>query len=182
MNEELDEVLEDEEKRERFRIENDSQATWAMKKLREVLNKRHEQISIGEYEILMIKTWIEEVSGKYDYNIQYFEGLLKDYGRRQREEGVKTVTTPYGKIASRMAEFKINCANPDEFIEWAETALPQVVRVKKEMATSVIKELVKDGTLIADFESLKMITSDGEVMPAIVLVPPSLAVTITTEK
>ena len=182
MQNELDEIYENEERRERFRVENDSQATWAMKKLREVVKKRDEQLDIACQEMAILQRWMDEVKTRHSYQVQYFEGLLGDYARRQREEGVKTVTTPYGKVATRMSEFKVNCGNPDEFFKWAREAMPQVIRTKEEIATSVIKELVKQGVLITDFDTLKMITSEGEVMPAIVLTPPQVAVTISTEE
>jgi len=167
---------------ERFSIQNDSQATWAMKKLREVLKKQEEQLAITRNEISILERWMETVKDRHSYPVQYFEGVLSDYARRQREEGVKTVLTPYGKAATRISDFKINCSNPDEFLKWAKTYLPQAIRTKEELATSVLKELVKDGKLITDFEKLKMITSDGEVMPAIVLTAPSVTVTISTEE
>lgn len=179
---ELDEMYENEEQRERFRVENDSQATWAMKKLREVTKKRDEQLKIGDEEIALIRKWQEDIEYRHQYQIQYFEGLLHDYARRQREEGVKTVTTPYGKVATRIAEFKVSCHNPDEFLAWAEASLPQVVRVKKEMSVSAIKELVKSGVLITDFDSQKLVSAEGEVIPAIVVQPPQVAVTISTEE
>ena len=167
---------------ERFRVRNDSQATWAMKKLREVLKKQEEQLAIAKNEIAIMERWMESVRNKHSYAIQYFENVLGDYARTQREEGVKTVSTPYGKAATRLSEFKLNCANPVEFLNWARASLPEIIRTKEEMNVSAIKELVKEGKLITDFDKLKLITDNGEVMPAIVLTPPTVTVTITTEE
>jgi hypothetical protein len=186
---EIDEIVEsalhDEtsrEKAERFRIENDGQATWAMKKLRTVLKQQKEQLTIAEHEMALIQQWIDDVKRRNEWTVRYFENLLGDYARRQREQGVKTVTTPYGKVATRMSDVKIACSNPEEFIAWASENLPDGVRIKKEVAVSALKELIKSGALNAIYESQQLLTENGEVIPAINVVPPQVAVSISTEE
>ena len=174
--------VESREKAERFRIENDGQATWAMKKLRTVLKQQQEQVAIAEHEMALIQQWIDDAKKRNEWTIRYFENLLGDYARRQREQGIKTVTTPYGKAATRMSDVKIACGNPDQFIAWAEQNLPQGVRIKKEVAVSVLKEAIKSGELNAVYESQQLLTNEGEVIPAILVVPPSVAVRIVTGK
>lgn len=170
------------EKLEKWRIENDSQATWAMKKLREVLKKQDEQVAIAENEIAVIQQWLDAAKRRHEWTIRYFEGVLGDYARRQREQGVKTVSTPFGKVATRVTDWKIACADSEKFIVWAEANLPNCVRVKKEVAVSALKDAIKSGQLNPIAESQQLLTTEGEVIPAINVVPPQVAVSITTEE
>lgn len=98
-----------------FRVENDSQATWAIKKLRERVLKIRENERIAKEQLDAVADWLKDVNESLAREASYFEGLLTDYQRRERENR-KSIKLPWGTIKSRQSS---RVEVDDEFIEWA---------------------------------------------------------------
>jgi hypothetical protein len=159
---ELDAVLEDENKRVAFRIEDDSMATWAMRKLAAIRAKQKETEDIAEVEIQRVRDWVETVNRPLETNASFFEAILKDYGLRQRHEADrKSINLPHGKVATRAGSDKWNI-NGEILLPWLRDNFPELIKVKEEPSLSALKdafaERVKDG---------RVITDEGEVLPGV---------------
>lgn len=161
-----------EQDRERFRIENDEQATWAMRKLTAARARLDEIAHIAEAEIQRIQAWAERESREPMRDVEYFEGVLTEYGITQRAEGRKTVSTPYGSIKSRMGQPKYTFLDKDQFIEWAKANHPDWVAVKEEPALSVIKAATSE----------PVDPDTGEVIPGLTVDPASISYSIEVSK
>jgi len=149
----------------RFRIDDDSKASWAMAHYRRLKLKENENKMIAEAEIARIEGWLEDVNSSLKNNIDYFTSLLIDYGHTQRESDKrKTIKLPYGIISSKSGSDKWEVDN-ELFIPWADENAPDLVRIKKEPKMAEIKANLKsleDGTIL---------TSNGELVPGLVVTP-----------
>lgn len=161
------------EDRERFRIQNDSQAVWAMRKLASAKARLHDISLIAEAEIDRIQHWAEQQSREPMRDATYFEGILMEYGRAQREEGRKTVSTPYGAVKSRIGRSRYTFSDKQGFIEWARQHRPEWVAVKEEPSLSALHDANVQGS--ADPET-------GEVIPGLEVDPPQVTFSVEVEK
>jgi hypothetical protein len=148
--------------RERFHVHDDSSAAWAMKKLCVALRKHQRNDDFAAQEIARIEKWAQDVNESLERDMSYFDGLLKDYARRVRQDetdGRKTVVLPYGKITTRPTARKLSIDN-EVFIPWALERHPDVLR------TTVVPDIaaVKD-MLLAEPEC--PVSKDGELVPGI---------------
>jgi hypothetical protein len=163
----------DREDRERFKIEDDSQATWAMRKAAATRARLTEIQSIADAEIERIQQWAEHESRVPMRDLDYFEGILIEYGRRQRAEGRKTVSTPYGAIKSRSGQTRFTFSDKAQFIEWAKVNRPDWLVVKEEPSLSALRD--SSLTVAADPDS-------GEVIPGLDVEPPIVNFTVEVSK
>lgn len=162
-----------EQDRERFRIENDEQATWAMRKLTAARSRLDEIAHIAEAEIQRIQAWAEHESREPMRDAEYFEGILTEYGMTQRAEGRKTVSTPYGSIKSRMGQPKYTFVDKEQFIEWAKANHPDWVAVKEDVALSALRS-----SNVVD----SVDPETGEVIPGLAVDPASISYSIEVSK
>lgn len=170
---ELDAVLEDETRREAFRIEDDSMATWAMRKLATIRAKQKENQFITESELQRILDWAESVNKPLDTSASYFENLLADYGRRQRVEADrKSIALPHGKIATRAGTDKWHI-NAEALLPWLRENFPELIKVKEEPSLSALKEAfaerINDG---------RIVTEEGEVLPGVTVENVTMTVSV----
>lgn len=99
-----------------FRVENDGQATWAMKELREKSLKIRENERIAKEQLDAIATWLQDVNGALSEDCSRLQGYLTDYLRRERDNR-KSIKLAWGTIKSRVVT-KIE-VDP-EFVTWAQ--------------------------------------------------------------
>lgn len=161
------------EDRERFKIEDDSQATWAMRKASAARARLAEIQAIADAEIERIQQWAEHESRVPMRDLDYFEGILIEYGRKQRAEGRKTVSTPYGSIKSRSGQARFVFSDKAQFIEWAKVNRPEWLVVKEDVSLSALRDA--SITASADPES-------GEVIPGLDVEPPTVNFTVEVSK
>lgn len=148
--------------RERFRITDDAQATWAMRKLAAAREALNGVANVAEAEIARVQAWAEQRSRQALQDAQYFEGILCEYARAQRAEGRKSVSTPYGTVKSRAGSPRWTI-DAEAFLAWARTAHPDLIRVKEEPALAA----VKDALQVADGGAVDPAT--GEVVPGVAI-------------
>lgn len=163
---------------QRFRITDDSAATWAMRKLRHVKRRQAENVNLADQEYQRIAEWVEAVNAPLHREVAYFEGLLTEYAIRCRqnpEDGRKSISTPAGKVSTRENAPKWS-VEADEFLPWAREHRPDLIRVKEEPALSLIKEAFKDGPSVA--ATGVAITDDGEVVPGIAIAESETTVSV----
>lgn len=163
----------DEPDRERFKIEDDWEATWAMRKAAAARARLHDIELVSESEIARIQEWAERESREPLRDLAYFEGILIEYAMKQRAEGRKTVSTPYGSVKSRAGQAKYVFVDKEGFIEWAKQNHPDWIAVKEEPALSALR----DSKIVnaADPDT-------GEVIPGLEVQPPTVNFTVEVSK
>jgi hypothetical protein len=104
------EAEQDTDQEERFKIENDGQADWALEKIIDLKEKQKENEELAEErkaplekKIAKIEAWQDRQNEKLQDNIEYFEGLLTEYAMNLKEddEDIKTYSLPFGKLKFR---------------------------------------------------------------------------------
>lgn len=160
--------------RERFKIEDDSQATWAMRKISAAKGRMSEIQAIADAEIARIQEWAEREAREPLRDIDYFEFILTEYATKQRAEGRKTVSTPYGSVKSRMGQAKYVVDDTEAFLQWAKANRPEFIRVKEEPDVSAMRERVPADSAV-DPET-------GEVIPGLRVEPGSPSYKVEVSK
>lgn len=160
----LDEVDEQyKSEHERFTINDDSAAAWAMRRLRALRQRQATNTGLAEAETSRIAAWLESVNRPLDDRARYFEDILTDYAQRCRAvEDRKTISLPAGKITTRLGSPKWN-VDPETFVPWALEHAPDLVRVTTAPALAVIKDTLGESVK----QHGKPVTDDGEVVPGV---------------
>jgi hypothetical protein len=157
-----------------FTVDNDAKAEWALRKLNAIRAKQNEFRDIARLEIERVNFWLTTQEDKYKQEASYFESLLITYAMLERERNDrKTIDLPHGKIKSRSVGEKIEIQNETEFLDWARTNAPDLVRVKESVNLKALGDLPRQGELI--------VSVDGEIIPALKVLPASVNFNIETE-
>lgn len=167
---ELEEIKGVIEHRERFKLENLDSANWALRKLKALEDKKKEIEQLAKVELDRINNWKkEELEGMKD-NEDFFNFLLKEYYREQRELDPKfKLSTPYGKVTSRK-QTTWNYDN-EKVINWLQQNDKELIRTKYEPIKADIK---KKYAVVGD----KVVTSDGEIVDGITIEENPMNITI----
>ena len=159
--------------RERFKIQDDWEATWAMRKIAAARTRIDEIQAIADSEVARVQEWAEQEGRESLRDLDYFEGLLIEYGIAQRTVGRKSVSTPYGAIKSRTGQAKYVFVDKEQFLVWARTNRPDWVAVKEEPALSAMRE--NHVLAAADPDT-------GEMIPGLQVEPPSVSFRVEVVK
>lgn len=119
-----------------FRVDNDEQAAWAMRRFAAACKKIEEHEAILARERLRWQAWLDEVNKKPAADAQYFHDLLTDYLRRNRDER-KSIKLPHGVIKSRATQPKYEIQ--PGFVEWAREHRPELLRVEHKPDMAAVK-------------------------------------------
>lgn len=134
-----------EEIKEEFQVADLSSATWTMRKLKDIADKKAEIKAVADEEIQRITKWQEEELKHHDDNRAYFEGLLSVYYLEQRKIDNKfTLKTPYGKVTSRKSK-KLIYEDSEALLKFLELENSDAIRTKKELDKEYINKRYKDG-------------------------------------
>jgi len=166
---------------EKFKVEDDASAEWAMKKLRQLRRRQRTNSEIAEEEARRLQEWLDAVNKPINQSALFFEGLLIDYAMRCRENSEdqrKTISLPAGKIATRSPAPKWDI-DAEVFLPWARLNNPELIRVKEEPALQVIKDEFA-GFPVVSHESI-VFTEDGEIVPGIIVREQDISITITPD-
>lgn len=172
----LDEYeVEESPEKEAFVVDDLSKATWAMRKLRSVVAGLEANAEIAIAEKARIDAWLESANKSLLSEREYWEGHLTTYLRKQRQadDSIKTITTPYGKISSRVTQPKWETM--EELTDWLLNNNDKLIRIKYEVDKTELKKTYKvDGTNVID-------PSTGEVVPFIQIIPSDIAYKVEVE-
>lgn len=138
-------IPEDQEQRERFRIESKDQAAWALRKMSKIKAEIDENIMTAQAEIERITGWRDSENEKLERSAAFFEGLLYEYfmALRETDPKLKTMKLPHGALKMRAQQPKYEY---DEtlMLPWAKKNLPEAVVVKESVAKTPVKKHIKD--------------------------------------
>lgn len=154
--------------REQFVIDDDSKADWAMRKLASIRRKQAENEAIFSRELDRIQEWLLAVNNALEADAQWFESNLKPYALQQRSEGRKSVVLPHGTVKTTAGRPKVEVINEDELLKWATDSEPSVIRVKTEIDKKALNALIT--------ESGDVISTQGEIVPAVRVIEPTVNV------
>ncbi len=148
--------LENLEKSESFQVTNLETANWAFKKLEALKAKENEINEVAEKELDRIKQWQSQELKSIQSDKEYFEYLVTDYYKREKEKDDKfKLSTPYGKVTSRagakVLEMQSGINEQDVIEQLEQKGFTEFVKVSKQLNQADIKKdfyVDDDGTLI----------------------------------
>lgn len=139
------------EKNERFVVKNDSEADWALEKIKELKEEQKEKEELAqermeplEKKMATIEKWRDLQVKQIQDNIGYFEWLLTEYAMqlKKEDEELKTHSLPFGKLKFRKRRPKWNYED-DKLLEFLETTGMGAIRVKKQVDKRALKKIVE---------------------------------------
>ena len=158
---------------EAFTVDDDSKADWAMRKLAHLRRKQAENQSLAEAEIKRVTEWLQTVNRSLESDAAYFEAVLTPYALLQRSEGRKSVSLPHGTIKTTSGRPKIEIEDEEKFLEWAKESETSVIRIKTEIDKKALNALIRDDN--------QVISTQGEIVPAVRVIPAETSVSFVTE-
>lgn len=166
--EEIEEVIvageEEQEEKERFRIQNLGGASWALRKLSVLEKKLQELEETAEKDIGRIQHWLAKEKEEISQSKRFFETLLEEYFYENRMHDPKfKISTPYGKVSSRKQQSSWEYDNEIVISSLKNAGLEDLIRIKEEPAKSEIKKTLQAVNGHA-------ITSDGEIIEGIKII------------
>jgi phage host-nuclease inhibitor protein Gam len=130
-----------EENRERFKINDLSSLTWAMRKLSALRTKQDEVHQIANQEVERIESYRNKEVVKLIEHEVFFNSLIADYAERMRIEDPKfKQKTPYGGISFRKSPAKWNYEEKFLLEHLENNNLNDFIRTKKEPDKVMIKD------------------------------------------
>lgn len=172
---------------ERFAIEADAQADWAIRKLKQA-NERIEQAETDAKDWRKkIDTWLAKRTAADRDTAGTMERLLVDYHRRLLEaameagvperEWPKSWPLPNGTLWSRAGSVSVEVTNEDDLLAWLWTYRPELVKVEpkrgevKQAFQPVWVDADRDNPVPDGVEAVAaLVTEDGEAVPGVRLV------------
>lgn len=164
---------------ERFAVTDDGRATWAMRKVRTAARRIAEVDAIAASEIMRVQEWAVRERAKSERALGFFTGMLQSYALLQRRlDGKhKSILTPYGRVSTREAQARLQVADEATYLAWAKIHAPGTVKT-----TTTTKPILSEITavvMIADGQIA--MTTGGEVVPGLTVIPVTLTATVTPE-
>lgn len=128
-----------------WQIEDQSAATWALRKISQIDRRLAEEEVLAAAEIDKIDRWIEGKREAANRERVYFEARLHEYlvALQAEDPKLKSLKLPGGTIRTRkqQPEYKYD---DDMILPWAKKNLPAAVIVKESVNKSEIKAHHKD--------------------------------------
>lgn len=148
------------EDNERFKVDNDDKANWALRKIMESRRRIKEYQRQAEVEMERIDSWLREVQQDEEKSSSYFEGLLAVYlmERRRDNPKMRVLKLPLGRVKSRILEPDFQ---KDEavLLEWAKNSVPDVVESVEKLKWAELKKCIAVGA-----DGKAVYTETGEVV------------------
>ena len=150
---------------QQLEIETIERQNETFKKLDAIQAKENEINQLAIQEIERIKEWQNKQTEQLQHNKDYFEHILTEYFKEEREKDAKfKLNTPYGKVTARKGSKVIQISNEQNVIDQLEhRGFLNYIKVTKKLNQSDIKKdfnVTKNG---------KLIDSNGELLEGIYL-------------
>ncbi len=85
--------------REPFKVDDDSKADWAMRKLASIRRKQAENKDIFDREVKRVMEWLEKVNTALERDAEWFESNLRPYALQERSKDRKSIVLPHADAA-----------------------------------------------------------------------------------
>jgi hypothetical protein len=147
---------------ERFVLEDDKRADWAVEKVLAYEAERDRLIGLAKYKIADLENRIASLGEEYGRKTVYLRRLLLEFFESRPPSKVTTTQRTYallsGRLVLRKQQPKI-MRDDAALLAWAETSAPEFVRTEKHVSWDGLK---KKATLEGGEFLL-----DGEVIPGV---------------
>lgn len=147
--------------KESFTVKDDSQANWALRKIKQMNDQIEQNNALAQAEIDKIEQWNQSENEKAQSSIDYFQGLLAEYAMKKKAEDpkFKSLKLPNGRIGFRKQQPKWNYddetvlealkkANMNDFINVKES--PRKADIKKAFDVAGSQVVCPDTGLIIE--------------------------------
>lgn len=168
----------EQEEREQFRIKNDDEANWAMRKIAKARKEFAEAERQAERERERIDAWLAGKRKAKERDEEFFVGLLTAYYLPQHMDDPKrkTFKLPAGafQVRQQQPEFQRDDA---ALVQWLEShVMPDYLEVVKKPKWGELKKATE-----AHGDRL-VLASTGEIVDGVLVVPRGLKFTVATEE
>ena len=164
-----DEDAENSESRDRFTIDNDEKADWAVRKIGEDKAEFDRLQELAELNIDRLKEKLAQEKAKFERSTAYLTALLEEYFEKVPENRLKKSPTQesyrllYGKLVRKHPTPNIHY-DENELVKFLKASAPEYVKTKETAMWGEYKKTLK-------FTDAGAITADGEIVPCITVTP-----------
>ena len=138
-----------EEQQEGFKIDSDSKAEWAVKRIKEAEREQNRLLALVDEERAELDVREKEILDNYAKKTDGLKALLEEYLRAQyaKEEARETNTQiTYqllsGKLVYKKSGLELK-QNADALVNWCKEHLPDAIKVTYEPKWAEIKKKIK---------------------------------------
>src|SRR5690606_15843611 len=140
----LNEFLDEQENinDEKFKINDEQQANWALRKIKQLQEQVKETNALAEAEIEKINAWAESENEKAQRSIDYFLGLLTQFAIEQRKKNpkFKSMKLPNGAIRFRKQQPKFHYDDEKLLESLKRTGKTDFIKVKEVPDKAAVKK------------------------------------------
>ncbi len=156
------------EQQESWKIENDSQADWALDKIREAQAEYRRFEMVVNDKIAQLQTALAAEKEKTESEVSFFQGKLAQYFEtvpRKKTKTQETYKLPSGRLVKKYRAPKIVRDN-DKLVEWLEqNGMTELVKIQKSPDWATLKNDTEiSGEVVVSKHT-------GEVIPGVTAVP-----------
>ena len=160
--------IEDEERREVWKIENDSTADWALDKIREAQAEYRRFEMVVNDKIGQLKEALEIEKEKMERETGFFQNKLCEYFETVPKKASKTQEVyklPSGRLVKKYKAPKI-VRDDAKLVEWLEkNQMPELIKIKKSADWATLK---KETEIVGELVISK---NTGEVIEGVTAIP-----------
>lgn len=135
--------IEDEQQREGWKIENDSQADWALDMIRERQAEYRRFEMVVNDKITQLQEVLKIEKENMQYNVGFFQSKLAQYFEAVPKKKTKTQETyklPSGRLVKKFKNPKI-VRDDEKLVEWLErSGMTDLVKIKKSADWATLKK------------------------------------------
>lgn len=170
--------IEDQELKERWKVENLEAANWCLRKLAALKAKQQEIDKLAKQEMERIRVWQEQASKGLERQAEFFTGLLEEYHRRElaADPKRKTITTPYGEMHLRKQQPQWEY-HEEQLMTYLKANRPDLV--KEKITYLPDKASIKKYCKVSGNQVFDIIT--GEVIPGVAVYDRAEAFSVKVE-
>ncbi|MFW6030815.1 MAG: host-nuclease inhibitor Gam family protein [Halanaerobiales bacterium] len=147
----LEKEIQQQEDKERFKVDNDEKANWALRKIKQLTEKKEEKLRFADKEIakiqdeiFQIEDWLDKQNTMLNKKIEFFEGLLHQYATDLKKEDpdLKTYKLPFGNLQYRKQRPEWNY-NEKKLLESCKSAgMKNVIKIEEKINKTKFKKMV----------------------------------------
>lgn len=135
--------IEDEQQREGWKIENDSQADWALDKIRETQAEYKRFEMVVNDKIQQLQEALETEKERMENEVNFFQGKLAQYFETVPKKATKTQEVyklPSGRLVKKYKAPKI-VRDDAKLVEWLEAnSMDELVKIEKKPDWATLKK------------------------------------------
>lgn len=148
-----------------FTIDNDKKADWAIGKIKEEQENTNRLRQIAMSKIAELQNKIKELDERTERRTGNLKAMLMDYMQTVKPTKQTKTQTQYELLSGKLVWKKqqpLYERDEADLLAWAETTVPELVKVKKEVSWADLKKQ-------ADVSGDKLLL-DGEIIPGVTVV------------